>query len=78
MERISQKMLFVPLSALKAKMLDCEHHFGALWAMMTYMLFPVVFSRIVGVRAPHILTLQDGDPYEKFLKDGLFVQFYLF
>ncbi|MHB1117952.1 MAG: glycosyltransferase family 4 protein [Minisyncoccota bacterium] len=59
------KMLFVPLSALKARSLDKEHHFGALWAMMTYMLFPVVFARVVGVRAPHILTLQDGDPYEK-------------
>ena len=77
------KMLFVPLSALKAKMLDCEHHFGALWAMMTYMLFPVVFSRIVGVRAPHILTLQDGDPYEKvferwFIRPVLFILNYGF
>ena len=59
------KILFVPLSALKARALDKEHHFGALWAMMTYMLFPVVFARMFGVRAPHILTLQDGDPYEK-------------
>ena len=59
------KILFVPLAALKAKSLDRTHHFDALWAMMTYMLFPVVFSRVLGVRAPHVLTLQDGDPYEK-------------
>jgi len=32
---------------------------------MTYMLMPVALVRILGVRAPHILTLQDGDPYEK-------------
>lgn len=59
------KMLFVPLAALKARTLDRTHHFAALWAMMTYMLFPVVCSRFIGLRAPHILTLQDGDPYEK-------------
>ena len=62
------KILFIPLAALKALSLDKKHHFSALWAMMTYMLWPVVFSRIVGVRAPHILTLQDGDPYEKVFK----------
>ncbi len=59
------KILFVPLAAWKARTLDRIHHFGALWAMMTYMLLPVVFSHMLGVRAPHILTLQDGDPYEK-------------
>ncbi|MEK7538930.1 MAG: glycosyltransferase family 4 protein [Patescibacteria group bacterium] len=59
------KIFFVPLAGLKARSLDKEHHFGALWAMMTYMLFPVVMARICGVRTPHILTLQDGDPYEK-------------
>jgi len=59
------KILFVPLAALKARALDRKLHFDALWSMMTYMLFPVVLSRLVGVRAPHILTLQDGDPYEK-------------
>lgn len=62
------KILFVPLAALKARSLNRQHHFNALWAMMTYMLLPVVLSRIVGIRAPHILTLQDGDPYEKVFK----------
>ena len=59
------KMLFVPLAALKAKSLDDALHFDALWAMMTYMLMPTVLAKMLGVRAPHVLTLQDGDPYEK-------------
>lgn len=39
------KILFVPLAAWKARMLDRTYHLDALWAMMTYMLLPVVFSR---------------------------------
>ncbi len=59
------KMLYVPLAAFTARSLDRELHFNALWSVMTYMLFPVVLAKALGVRAPHILTLQDGDPYEK-------------
>jgi len=59
------KMLFIPFAAITARRLDRHHHFDALWAMMTYMLFPTVLAKLLGVRAPHILTLQDGDPYEK-------------
>lgn len=59
------KILFIPLAGLKARALNKKHHFDALWSMMTYMLFPVVFAKFLGVCAPHILTLQDGDPYEK-------------
>lgn len=59
------KIFFIPLAALKARALDKKFHFDALWAMMTYMTFPVVLSRFFGVRVPHIITLQDGDPYEK-------------
>ncbi len=59
------KMLYVPLAALKARSLDRKYHYDALWSVMTYMLFPVVLARLLGVRAPHLLTLQDGDPYEK-------------
>ncbi|HWH07265.1 MAG TPA: glycosyltransferase family 4 protein [Candidatus Paceibacterota bacterium] len=59
------KVLFIPLAALKARTLHRKLRFDALWAMMTYMLFPVVLARVLGVRVPHILTLQDGDPYEK-------------
>ena len=59
------KIFFIPLAGLKARKLDQKYHIDAIWAMMTYMLLPVVFARIFGVRVPHILTLQDGDPYEK-------------
>lgn len=62
------KILFIPLAALKARALSHRFHVDALWAMMTYMLFPIVLARVFGVRAPHILTLQDGDPYEKVFK----------
>jgi len=59
------KMLFIPLAALTARMLDRKLHFDAVWAVMTYMLFPAVLARFLGVRASRVLTLQDGDPYEK-------------
>ena len=59
------KILYVPLAALKARALHAKLRFDALWSMMTYMLFPVMLAKWVGVRAPHILTLEDGDPYEK-------------
>ncbi len=59
------KILFVPLAAARALELHRQHHFDALWALMTYMLLPTVFAQWSGVRAPHILTLQDGDSYEK-------------
>ncbi len=62
------KIFFIPLAAFKARSLNSRHHFDALWAMMTYMLLPVALSRAIGIRAPHILTLQDGDPYEKVFK----------
>lgn len=59
------KILFIPLAAFKGIALHRKHHFDALWAMMTYMLWPLVFMRFLGTRIPHVLTLQDGDPYEK-------------
>lgn len=59
------KILFVPLAAVKARSLHKEYDFNGLWAMMTYMLFPTVLARLLGVRVPYVLTLQDGDPYEK-------------
>ncbi len=59
------KIFFIPLAALEARSLDRKLHFDAVWAMMTYMLFPAVLARLLGVRAPRILTLQDGDPYDK-------------
>jgi glycosyltransferase involved in cell wall biosynthesis len=59
------KMLFVPLAAMRALQLNRQEKFDALWAMMTYMLLPLVLAKALGVRGPYALTLQDGDPYEK-------------
>ncbi len=59
------KVLFVPLAAWKARQLHTNDPFDAIWAVMTYMLFPVVLARWLGVNLPHILTLQDGDLYER-------------
>lgn len=59
-----QKIFFVPRAALCAARLHREYHVDAFWAVMSYMLFPVVLARIVGVRVPYLLTLQDGDPFE--------------
>lgn len=59
------KILYSLLAALEACSLDKKFHYDALWAMMTYMLFPTVLAKCLGVKAPHVLTLQDGDPYEK-------------
>jgi glycosyltransferase involved in cell wall biosynthesis len=62
------KIFFIPLAALTAIKLNKKYKFDAVWAMMTYMLFPVVLMRFLGTKIPHILTLQDGDPYEKVFK----------
>ncbi len=59
------KILFVPLAALKARELHKKLHLAGMWAMMTYMLMPLTLARLIGVRVPYVLTLQDGDPYEK-------------
>ncbi len=59
------KMFFPFSAALAARRLHRTEYFNAAWAMMTYMLLPVVLARFLGVRVPYVLTLQDGDPYEK-------------
>ena len=59
------KILFVPLAALKARVLHTKLKFSGMWAMMTYMLMPLVLARFIGVKVPYALTLQDGDSYEK-------------
>jgi glycosyltransferase involved in cell wall biosynthesis len=55
------KIFFVPRAAFAARMLDRTHRFDALWAMMSYMLFPLVLSSL---DRPYLLTLQEGDPFE--------------
>lgn len=59
-----QKILFIPRAAQAARLLQREHAFDLWWAMMTYMLLPVVLARPAGLRVPYLLTLQDGDPFE--------------
>ena len=59
------KILFIPLAALKGLSLHRKHCFDAAWAMMSYMLLPVVLMRMAGVRIPYALTLQEGDTYEQ-------------
>ena len=58
-----QKMLFVPRAARCAARLQRTQSFDAYWAMMSYMLFPIVLLRALGIRMPYLLTLQEGDPF---------------
>ena len=62
------KMFFVVLAAWKAFRLHRTLRFDGAWAMMSYMLFPLVLLRIVGVRIPYALTLQEGDPFDHTFK----------
>ncbi len=55
------KILFVPQAAAFAY----GRKYDLYWAMMTYMLFPLAIIRILGGKTPYVLTLQDGDPFER-------------
>jgi len=63
-----QKILFIPRAVRVAVNLHREKSFDALWAMMSYMVLPIVLLRVRNVRAPYVLTLQDGDPFERVFK----------
>ncbi|MEK7511144.1 MAG: glycosyltransferase family 4 protein [Patescibacteria group bacterium] len=58
------KVLYAPLAAIAALALHRKHRFDFVWCMMAYMVFPVVLMRMMGVRIPYVLTLQEGDPFE--------------
>lgn len=62
------KALFVPLAAAKAISLHKQKPFNRAWAMMSYMLFPIVIARFFGMRIPYVLSLQEGDPFEHVFK----------
>lgn len=62
------KILYVPCAALTLWRLHRTLHFDGLWAMMSYMVYPIVLARWLGVRVPYILTLQEGDPFEYVFK----------
>ena len=69
------KILFAPRAAAAAARLHRVHHFDAFWAMMSYMLFPIVILRWLGVRVPYLLTLQEGDPWEHMFKRWFILPF---
>ncbi len=58
------KILFIPRAALLAAKLHKQKKFDGLWALMSYMVFPILLLRMGGVILPYVLTLQDGDPFE--------------
>src|SRR3989344_293875 len=58
------KIFFIPLVALKAARLHRALRFDAAWAMMAYMQFPIVLARLLGMRIPYAITLQEGDPFQ--------------
>lgn len=62
------KMFFILLAALKGRSLHRKYHFDGGWAMMSYMLLPLVCMRILGARIPYALTLQEGDTYEQMFR----------
>lgn len=53
------KVLFV----FQAAYFAIRKHYDLYWAMMTYMLFPIVILKMIGNRTPYIVSLQDGDPF---------------
>ncbi len=55
------KILFVPRAALAARRLHKKETFDGAWAMMSYMLFPLVLANL---KIPYALTLQEGDTEE--------------
>ena len=57
------KIFFVPRAAYAARSLHTTYRFDVFWAMMSYMLFPIVLLRFFGVRVPYLLTLQEGDTF---------------
>lgn len=58
------KVLFIPLAAFRALRLHAAYRFSGMWALMSYMLFPIVIARALGMRIPYVLSLQEGDPFE--------------
>jgi glycosyltransferase involved in cell wall biosynthesis len=55
------KISFVFHAAQAARRLHAKEKFDAAWAMMSYMLVPIVRA---GLKLPYVLTLQEGDTYQ--------------
>ncbi len=58
------KTFFPFFAAIKAYRLHRAFHYDGWWAMMSYMLFPIVLLRLFGVRLPYALAIQEGDTFE--------------
>ena len=58
------KVFFILQAVFRASELHKTHRFKGMWAMMSYMLFPIAILRLFGMRIPYALTLQEGDPFE--------------
>ena len=58
------KIVFV----IQAILFALKRNYDFYWVIMTYMLFPVSILRFLGLKTPYVLTLQDGDPFEKVFK----------
>lgn len=62
------KAMYIPLAAAMGAMLHRKYQYSGLWAMMTYMLIPIALMRLVGIKIPYVLSLQDGDTFERVFK----------
>lgn len=69
------KIFFILHAAYFAYRLHRSKSFDAFWAMMSYMLFPVVMLRCVGVSVPYLLTLQEGDPWSHMFSRWFIIPF---
>lgn len=58
------KALYVPRAAFAAARLHRAQKFDGAWAMMSYMVFPIVLLKFLGVRLPYAITVQEGDSFE--------------
>ncbi len=59
------KIFFLFQAAFAAKKLHTTEQFTGMWGLMTYMSIPITFARLLGLKLPYVMTLQDGDPYGK-------------
>jgi len=64
------KIWFLFAAALEAKRLHRTERFTGMWGLMTYMSIPITLARMLGVKLPYVMTLQDGDPYDKVFNRG--------
>lgn len=58
------KVLYPLSAAMLAVRLYRTNRYDGFWAMMGYMVFPIVLMRLAGIRVPYAITLQEGDTFE--------------